>query len=68
MPTCLEYKQVGMPMVNPITGETISSYKWPMKDPTTAETWQTVFGKDFGGIAQGNQKTGQKGQTPCWND
>jgi hypothetical protein len=49
------------PMVHPITGETISSYKKLMNDPATAETWQTAFGKDFGGMLQGNNKTGQKG-------
>ena len=49
------------PMVHPITGETISSYKKLMHDPATAETWQTAFGKDFGGMAQGDNKTGQKG-------
>jgi hypothetical protein len=48
-------------MVHPITGETISSYKRLMKDPETAEVWQTAFGKDFGGMAQGDNKTGQKG-------
>ncbi len=32
-----------------------------MNDPTTAEVWQTAFGKDFGGMAQGDNKTGQKG-------
>jgi hypothetical protein len=31
-----------------------------MHDPVTAETWQTAFGKDFGGMAQGDRKTGQK--------
>jgi hypothetical protein len=60
-PACLNYAQLAMPMIHPIMGETISSYKWLMKDPTTAETLQTAFGKDFGGMAQGNQKTGQKG-------
>jgi hypothetical protein len=50
-----------MQMVHPITGETISSYKRLMRDPTTAETWQTAFGKDFGGIAQGDLKMGHKG-------
>jgi hypothetical protein len=48
-------------MVHPITGETISSYKRLMNDPETAEIWQTAFGKDFGGMAQGDDKTGQKG-------
>ncbi len=50
-----------MPMVHPKTGETISSYKQLMHDPVTAEIWQTAFGKDFGGMAQGNLQTGQKG-------
>jgi hypothetical protein len=48
-------------MVHPITKETISSYKKLMNDPATAEMWQTAFGKDFGGMLQGNNKTGQKG-------
>jgi hypothetical protein len=61
VPTCLNHKQVAMPMVHPITGETISSYKWLMRDPTTAETWKTAFGRDVGGMAQGDLKTGQKG-------
>jgi hypothetical protein len=60
-PICLDYKQVAMPMIHPITGKTISSYKRLMKDPTTAEKWQMVVGKDFGGMAQGNLKTEQKG-------
>ena len=49
------------PMVHPVTGRTISSYKKLMHDPATAEIWQTAFGKDFGGMAQGCNKTGQKG-------
>jgi hypothetical protein len=32
-----------------------------MHDPTTRDTWQTAFGKDFGGMAQGDNKTGQQG-------
>jgi hypothetical protein len=48
-------------MVHPITGITISSYKKLMNDPATAEVWQTAFGKEFGGMAQGDKKTGQKG-------
>jgi hypothetical protein len=31
-----------------------------MHNPETAEVWQMEFGKDFGGIAQGDNKTGQK--------
>jgi hypothetical protein len=32
-----------------------------MNIPATVEVWQTAFRKDFGGMAQGNNKTGQKG-------
>jgi hypothetical protein len=32
-----------------------------MHDPKTAEVWQMAFGKDFHGMAQGDNKTGQKG-------
>jgi hypothetical protein len=42
-------------------GETISSYKKLMHNPATSKTWHTAFGKDFGGMAQGEDKTGQKG-------
>ncbi len=48
-------------MVHPTTGETITSYKRLMHNPATAEVWQTAFGKDFGGMAKGDDKTGQKG-------
>jgi hypothetical protein len=32
-----------------------------MHDPATSEVWQAAFGKDFGGMVQGVEKTGQKG-------
>jgi hypothetical protein len=57
--TCFEH--YASPMVHPITGETISSYKKLMNNPATAEVWQTAFGKDFSGMAQRCNKTGQKG-------
>jgi hypothetical protein len=60
-PTCLDLKQVAMSMPPPKTGNTISSYKQLMHNPATVETWQTAFGKDFGGMAKGDNKTGQKG-------
>jgi hypothetical protein len=55
------YTHFASPMVHPTTGETISGYKRLMHDPAMAEVWQMVFGKDFGGMAQGDDKTGQKG-------
>ncbi len=48
-------------MVHLVMGRTISSYKKIMHDLATAEVWQTALGKDFGGMAQGCNKTGQKG-------
>jgi hypothetical protein len=50
-----------MPMIHPVTGESISSYKHLMNNPATADTWMTAFGKDFGGMSQGDNKTGQPG-------
>jgi hypothetical protein len=58
----LDLEQVATPMVYPTTGETISSYKKMMHNPATSEIWRMAFGTDFGGMAQGNVKPGQKGQ------
>jgi hypothetical protein len=59
--TIPNYAHYTSPVLHPVTGEHITSYKWLMNDPATAKTWQTVFGKDFGGMALGDNKTGQKG-------
>jgi hypothetical protein len=48
-------------MVHPIMGKTISSYCKLMNNPAMAGVWQTAFGKDFGMMAQGDNKTGRKG-------
>jgi hypothetical protein len=32
-----------------------------MNDPETSKIWQMAFGKEFGRMAQGDDKTGQKG-------
>jgi hypothetical protein len=55
------YAHFASPMVHPKIGETTTSYKRLMNDPDTAEIWQTAFGEDFGGMAQGDEKTGQAG-------
>jgi hypothetical protein len=60
-PTSINFKHFACPVVHPVTGKTILSYKKLMNDPATAETWQTAFRKDFGSMAQGDNKTGQKG-------
>ncbi len=53
-------------MVHPATGKTISSYKQLMNNPLTADTCQTTFGKDFGSMCQGDNKTGAKGMNPMF--
>ncbi len=57
----INFEHCANPMVHPMMGKTISSYKKWTNDPATAEVWQTAFGKDFGGMAQGDNKTGLKG-------
>jgi hypothetical protein len=52
------FEQFASPMVHPITGVIISSYKKLMNDSATAKVWQTPLGKEFGGMAQGDNKTG----------
>ena len=64
LPTYTEstnYAHFAVPMIHSTTGKIISSYKHLMRDPATAEVWQTAFRKDFGGMAQGGLKTGWKG-------
>jgi hypothetical protein len=55
------YAHYASPMVHPTTGKTITSYKRLMNNSETAKIWQTAFGKDFRGMAQGDNKIGQKG-------
>ena len=49
------------PLLHPTTGKIISKYKEPANNSETSEVWRTVFGKEFGGLAQGDNKTGKKG-------
>jgi hypothetical protein len=57
----MNFEHYAMPMAHPTTGKTISSYKQLMNNPITANTWQMAFGKDFGNMCQGDNKTGVKG-------
>ena len=45
------------PMVHPVTGDIVSSYKKAMNDTSNGDLWKTAFGKEFGGLAQGDNKT-----------
>ena len=49
------------PVVHPVTGESITSYKRLARDPLLRELWTTAMGKEFGNMAQGDRKTGTKG-------
>jgi hypothetical protein len=57
----INFEHYANPMVHPVTGATISSYKKLMHNPTMAEVWQTSFGRDFGRMTQGDNRKGQKG-------
>jgi hypothetical protein len=57
----IHFEHFASPMVHPVMGQTISSYKKLMNHPATAKVWQMAFGQDFGGMAQGGNKTGQNG-------
>jgi hypothetical protein len=54
LPTNFEHK--ANPMAHPVTGKTVSSYKKLMHNPATAKVWQAAFGRDFGSMAQGDNK------------
>jgi hypothetical protein len=45
------------PMVHTVTGNIVSSYKKAMHDTDIGNLWQTAFGKEFRGLAQGDIKT-----------
>jgi hypothetical protein len=57
----IDLEHYAMPMIHPVTGATIISYCKLMNNLATAEILMTAFGKDFGGMSQGNNKMGQKG-------
>jgi len=54
-------KHYANPVIHPVTGKTISSYTKAIKDPSLSEVWQKAFGKEFGGLAQGDAKTNTAG-------
>ena len=47
--------------IHPVTGEHITNYMKLKKDPATTNVWSRAFGKEFGGLAQGDDLTGEKG-------
>jgi len=49
------------PVIHPPTGKLISKYAEIANNPEIAKVWPTAFGKEFGELAQGDNKTGAKG-------
>ena len=49
------------PVVHPVTGETISKYQTLARYPVIKETWTTAWGKEWGKLEQGEDKTSTKG-------
>ena len=60
-PTDLEH--FCAPVIHMMTGKVISRYKELSNDPETSEAWITAFGKEFGGLAQGDSMKSEKGST-----
>ena len=44
------------PVIHPVTGESITNYKKLARDPLLRKTWTTGLGKEFGNLAQGEQR------------
>eukprot|EP00804_Cyclotella_cryptica_P030451 CCRYP_008524-RA/>CCRYP_008524-RA protein AED:0.26 eAED:0.26 QI:0/0/0/1/1/1/2/0/901 len=49
------------PVVHPVTGQTLGKYEELANDPVLRDTWTTVFGKELGALAQGDNRTGAAG-------
>ena len=48
-------------VIHPIRGETITKYKKLSAYPATQALWKTAFGKEWGNLTQGHNKTRTKG-------
>ena len=48
-------------VIHPISRETITKYKKLAADPATQVVWTTEFGKEWGNLTQGDNKTRTKG-------
>jgi hypothetical protein len=48
---------------HPVTGETITKYQKLINIPQMREVWTTAFGKEFGNLAQGDNKQERKVRT-----
>ena len=62
-PPTPDIEQFCAPVVHPKTGEVITKYAKLANDPDPeiSQTWKDGLGKEFGNMAQGDNKTGTKG-------
>ena len=59
----VELEHYCAPVVHPVTGVTITQYNKLANDPVTSEIWKEhAFGKEFGRMAQGDDRSGTKGK------
>ena len=63
--TSIEMEHLCAPVVHPVSRETISEYQTLAKDPVTKEIWTTAWGKEWGNLAQNDEKQTQQGQNHC---
>ena len=59
--TAIKLEHLCAPVVHPVSGETISKYQTLARDPVTKETWMTAWGKEWGNLAQSDEKTNTAG-------
>ena len=59
--TAIKLEHFCAPVVHPVSGETISKYQTLARDPVTKETWTIAWGKEWGNLAQGDEKTNTAG-------
>ena len=62
------YEPIGIenfcaPVIPPTSGTIISKYKELANNQETREVWISAFGKEFGGLTQGDNRMGGKGST-----
>ena len=60
--TAIKLDHFCAPVVHPVSGETITKYQTLARDPVTKETWTTAWGKEWGNLSQGDEKTNTAGK------
>ena len=50
----MDIEEYSNAVIHPVTGEHITNYMKLKKDLATTKVWSRGFGKEFGGLAQGD--------------